>query len=129
MKKALKTIVLVLIFSIPFMFVLPVFAQANGEVQKGLDILKNSFPQGPARTATMRDLVKIVIDWALYFSAALSVIFIIVGGYIYITAGGDKDQAKKGRVALTNALVGLLMIVFSYTIVQVVFNFLISPAS
>ncbi len=92
-------------------------------VNKGLSDIAGSFPNS-GRVQDFPTLVKTVINWALYLSAIVAVIFIIIGGFLYITSAGNDSQAKKGRDTLVNALIGLTIIVLSYMIVQVVYNFL-----
>lgn len=90
---------------------------------EGLRAIQAAFP-GSQRATDFPTLVRIIINWALYLSAIIAVIFIIIGGYFYITSAGNESQATKGRTTLTNALIGLAIIVLSYMIVQVVYNFL-----
>ncbi len=110
---------------------IPLYAQAipactNGVdcPQKGLDDISAAYPTGAKRAVDVPSTVKLVINWALYLSAIVAVIFIIIGGFLYITSAGDAGQAGKGRTTLVNALIGLVIIVLSYLIVQIVYNFL-----
>ncbi len=96
------------------------------KVQEGLGVVGDAFPQGAKENLDIRATVKKVIDWALYVAAIIAVIFIIIGGYMYITSAGDPGKAGKGRSTLVNALIGLAIIVLSYMIVQIVYNFLIN---
>lgn len=90
---------------------------------EGLLAIKSAFP-GSSRASDLPTLVRIIINWALYLSAIVAVIFIIIGGFMYITSAGNESQATKGRTTLVNALIGLTIIVLSYLIVQIVYNFL-----
>lgn len=90
---------------------------------EGLSAIKSAFP-GSSRASDLPTLVRIIINWALYLSAIVAVIFIIIGGFMYITSAGNESQATKGRTTLVNALIGLTIIVLSYLIVQIVYNFL-----
>lgn len=92
--------------------------------QAGLQDVGVAFPGGAKRDYNIRDIAKLVINWALYLAAIIAVIFIIIGGFLYITSAGNDAQAKKGRETLTNALIGLTIIILSYLIVQIVYNFL-----
>ena len=99
---------------------------AGDKVQGGLNAIKESFPDTVVdKASTFSDLVKTIIDYALYLAAIIAVIFIIIGGYMYITSAGKDDQAKNGRKTLANALIGLVIVVLSYVIVQVVYELLI----
>ncbi len=93
--------------------------------QSGLEGIKSAFPNQTTTSDTVPELAKKIINWALYFSAIIAVIFIIIGGFMYVTSAGDQAKAGKGRATLVNALIGLVIIVLSFLIVQVVYNFLI----
>lgn len=90
---------------------------------EGLTAIQGAFP-GSNRAKDLPTLVKVVINWALYLSAIVAVIFIIIGGFMYITSAGNESQATKGRTTLINALIGLVIVVLSYMLVQVVYNFI-----
>lgn len=96
-------------------------------VQDGLDDISAAFPETAIKKDTgPEELAKTIIEYALYLSAVIAVIFIIYGGYQYIFSGGSDEKAKDGRKTLTNALIGLTIIVFAFIIVQVVYKFLIN---
>lgn len=69
------------------------------------------------------DIFRLVINWALAIAFILAVIFLIYGGFQYIFAGGNEDTAKAGRTTIFNALIGIVIIVLSYIIVQIVYRF------
>ncbi|QQS22850.1 hypothetical protein IPM19_04475 [bacterium] len=101
-------------------------SSSGNRVQDGLNDIKEVFPETVVdKGATPQSLAKTIIDYALYLAAIISVLFIIIGGYYYITARGDEAQAKKGRTTLVNALIGLAIVVLSFVIVQVAYRFLI----
>ena len=116
----------------------PVFAQGTGTgsstcttsaagqdcAQQGLSAIGEAFPNGAKTAKTVPEIVRLIINWALYLSAIIAVIFIIIGGFMYITSAGDPAKATKGRTTLVNALIGLTIIILSYLIVQIVYNFL-----
>lgn len=103
----------------------------NQSVKGGLDDLKNcagnSIPDaGINSSGDVLALVAKVIQWALYISGAAAVLFVIYGGYVYMTAGGNAEAAGKGRQTVVNALIGLVIIILAYIIVNVVVNFILS---
>lgn len=100
-------------------------SSGGSRIQDGLDKISDAYPDTIVdKNATPEDLAKRIIDIALYVSAIIAVIFVIYGGYQYIFAGGNDETAKSGRKTLTNALIGLAIIVLSFIIVQVVYRFL-----
>lgn len=54
----------------------------------------------------------------------ICLLFIILGGYRYVTSGGDQEAAESGKKMISNAVIGLVIIIFSYIIVNLVVNVL-----
>lgn len=103
----------------------PPVGSTGDAAQEGLSAIGQAYPPGARTTdANIQNIAKKIIDWALYLAAIIAVIFIIIGGFLYITSAGDPGRATKGRNTLVNALIGLAIVVLSYLIVQVVYNFL-----
>ena len=71
---------------------------------------------------TFPGLILFIINAALGIVGLLSIAFIIYGGFQYITSRGDEEQASAGKKTLTNAIIGLVIILLSYTIVTVIFR-------
>lgn len=58
----------------------------------------------------------------LLFAGIIAVVFIIYGGYLYITSAGNEESAEKGKNTMVNAIIGIVIIVLSYVIVNVIVN-------
>ena len=67
-------------------------------------------------------LAVIVLNWILGVAGLVAVIFLIWGGFRYLTAGGNEDSTKAARTTIINALIGLVIIILAYVIVSVVVN-------
>ncbi|MBN2197800.1 hypothetical protein JW698_01215 [Candidatus Wolfebacteria bacterium] len=65
-------------------------------------------------------LVKNIVDFMIYLAIPLAIIMIIVGGIMIMTAGGSTERASKGRQILTAALTGLIIVLFSYLIIDTI---------
>lgn len=63
-------------------------------------------------------LVTNVISWILWFLGALAVVFVIYGGILYITSGGDAEKTKKARDTLLYAIIGVIIIILAIAIVR-----------
>jgi hypothetical protein len=112
-----------------FVIFLPLPAFAVDCPQEGFtkvgEICKPNNPFGESGIAGTSDVQKLgtsVINILLYVSGGLAVLFIILGGYQYITSGAAPENAKKGKKTLVYAVIGLILVVLSFTIVQVVTN-------
>lgn len=75
-------------------------------------------PGGNSAESIMTYIVKLFLG----FSGVIAMLYVIYGGFMYLTAGINADQAKSGRKIVTNAVVGLIVIILSYIIVTVVVN-------
>lgn len=59
-----------------------------------------------------------VLELLLRLGGVLAVVFIIIGGIRFITSLGNPEAIKGARDMIINALVGLVLIVLSTTIVS-----------
>ena len=70
----------------------------------------------PLTEGSLSDKIAAGINAALWFAGALAVIYLVYGGILYITAGGDAEKATKGRTALINAIIGVIVILLALLI-------------
>jgi hypothetical protein len=75
--------------------------------------------QGNDNAASM---IKIVINILLFLVGTVSVIMIIVGGIRYTTSNGNASQVKEAKDTIIYAVVGLIVSLMAYAIV----NFVVS---
>jgi len=71
--------------------------------------------------------VRKVINTLLYVLGAVAVLIIIVGGILYVVSGGDAANVKKAKDTIMYAVVGLVVALMAYAIVNFVITLL--PAS
>jgi len=97
-------------------------AQGNPNVEQGLRGVRGlfGFGGGISGSQTLGQFITNVIRMLLFFAAAIAVLFVIIGGYQYLTSAGDDEQAEKGKKTLINAIIGIVLIVLSYAIVTVI---------
>jgi len=69
-----------------------------------------------------------VLDLLIGFAAALSVVFIIIGSYQYLTAGGNDERIKQAHKTITWSLLGLFVTLLAFAVVQIVVNIDFDPA-
>ncbi len=70
----------------------------------------------------LKGFILFITQDILVFAGFIAVLFIIIGGYQYMFSGANEELAKKGKTTLTNAVIGLVIIILSYTIVSIVYN-------
>jgi hypothetical protein len=114
-------------FLVFFLFLFsPNLVLANRDVVSGLNFIKNLFSFGGisgSQTLTgPSGLIYRVLSLMLFIAGALAVVFVVIGGYQYITSAGNEEQSEKGKKTLVNAIIGIVVIVLSFTIINVVVN-------
>jgi hypothetical protein len=72
------------------------------------------------RENTFQGLLGYLIVGLLGAAGLLAVFFIIFAGFQYLTSRGNEEQAQASKKTLTNAIIGLVIIILSYVIVVVV---------
>lgn len=65
-------------------------------------------------------LFKNIIDFMLYLIFPLAAVMIVYGGFLIMTAAGSPAKIGKGREVITAAIVGLLIALFSYFIIDTI---------
>jgi hypothetical protein len=55
------------------------------------------------------DTIYTVTDWIFYLAVAVAVIFIILGAFSIITAGGSPEKVQSGRNYILYAIIGLII--------------------
>lgn len=77
----------------------------------------------PLGTTSIPDLVGRLIRSLLGVVGALFLAMFIYGGVLWSTAGGDPKQVQNAKTTLVNAVIGIIVIAFSYAIVSSIFTF------
>ena len=67
-----------------------------------------------------KDLSGWALSLALGFGGAIAILLIMVGGYKVMTSQGDPEKLEDGKGTLTAAISGLIFIILSVTIYQIV---------
>ena len=62
------------------------------------------------------------INIALGIVGLIAVIFLIYGGFRYITSAGNEEVAEGAKKTIQNSIIGLVVIILSYTIITVIIN-------
>lgn len=92
------------------------FEQGRGEVAGSPN------PQtGQVDAATIKGIEAIlnnVLSAALAFAAIVLFVMFLIGGFRYLTSGGDAKAAEAARGTLTHAILGLVVLIFAYIIIQ-----------
>ena len=105
----------------------PAFA-ANSEIQENLCGGANLEAPGSATTCAEDDgtgvngIVNTVITVFSWVVGVVSVIMIIVGGFKYVTSGGESSGVTGAKNTILYAIVGLIIVAVSQVIVKFVLS-------
>jgi|SRR3989344_3073707 len=78
--------------------------------------------EGLIGSSSVFEVIAIVLKWLLTLAGVVATVFLIIGGYQYITAAGNEELAEKGRKTLINAVIGIVVVVLSMAIVTIITN-------
>jgi hypothetical protein len=73
-----------------------------------------------AAQGTLGQNITTIINFALGLLGLVAVAFLIYAGVLMVTAGGNEEQVGKAKKIITYAVIGIVIILLSYTIVQFV---------
>jgi len=65
------------------------------------------------------DIVSRLLIYIFPLAGIATFIYLLIGGFGYLTAAGNEEAAKKAQGQITNALIGFLIIFLSYWIVRI----------
>ena len=77
---------------------------------------------GGGNAAGVTNVASTVADILTLAVGALAVIFIIIGGFKYITSAGDASKSASARSTILYSVVGLVVVIFARVIVNFVLD-------
>lgn len=117
-----KNIVARLIASfIAAFYALPAYAVSVEEIEK---FRKGYLLEDPLGGKSVPELIARIISQVLPLVGALFLLMFIWGGIMWMTAGGDSAKVQKATKTLTNAVIGIAIVVFAYVIVSTLLDYL-----
>jgi len=66
-------------------------------------------------------ILRNILSFILAIAFIVAVIFLVVGGFRYIVSQGNEEGVEKAKGTITNAVIGIVVIVLAWVILQVVF--------
>lgn len=114
------------VFAIVSLLALPgvAFGQINLNTPSNSGLFKSMF--GCTTTANTGGSTMCILEKVLSFLLAVAfivaVIFLVVGGFRYIVSQGNEDSLEKAKGTITNAIIGIVVIVLAYIILQLIFG-------
>ena len=118
------------IFALFFIALLAFSALSPGPVfaETGVSDLKSNLTdfgsdtglgaQDGSKQPELKDTIAGVINIVLGFLGIVSVIIVIIGGYKWITAGGNEEQITQAKGNIKNAVIGIGIVLAAFVIVN-----------
>jgi len=123
MKKSIISIAIMtcVVFGVSVLSTASLSGSVSAQVSKGIDTATTSEMKGKSIDGD-KGLIKTIVNVLLWAVGILSVIMIIFSGFRYITSAGDAAKTKSAQSTLTYAVVGLIVAVFAWAIVNIVLD-------
>jgi|GEM_PF-2308514 len=111
----IQVLLLALLLSIPSLS----FAERKGSAPatKNPLIIDN-----PLKNDSLIAFINSIIDAALKLGAIVSVVAVILAGFMFVTAHGDEDKIKTAKNILLYAVIGMVILLGARMISEVIIN-------
>ncbi|MEY3470756.1 MAG: Type secretion system pilin [Candidatus Parcubacteria bacterium] len=100
-------------------------AGGSGGLLGGLNEFKGA-ESGLNTESTLIEYIANIIRWILGLLGTVFFVVIVLQGYIYMTAGGDSGKTASAISAITNAVIGLAIVMAAFLITNYVTSALVS---
>ncbi len=101
----------------------PVFI--GGGIAKGIEDIKPEVNKAGITTdATLTQMILYWVKIAIMLMGTMAFVAFVYAGILYVTSFTNEENAEKGKKIMIYAIVGIIIVLFSYTIV----NFFLSYA-
>lgn len=67
---------------------------------------------------SLGDLVNKIVQFLVPIASIALFLILIWGGYDYLMSGGEPDKVNSGKAKITAALIGYILLIFSYVIAK-----------
>ncbi|KKU49197.1 hypothetical protein A3H10_05235 [Candidatus Uhrbacteria bacterium RIFCSPLOWO2_12_FULL_46_10] len=124
-KKVLSVIFFILAFGL-LINILPVNAATSGcdiKFIPSVTIPGSNFIAGKGMSlncSSVGEYVKAIYTLSVYAGSILAVVVLMIGGFIWLTAGGNVSQVGQARSYIGGAIAGFVLLLLSWTLLQTV---------
>ena len=71
-------------------------------------------------TGTIIDIIAATMNWLLAILGFLGIIGFVIAGILYLTAAGDEDQIGKAKNAMMYSIIGVIVALIGFVIINAV---------
>ena len=76
----------------------------------------------PQDGASLTEIVQSILNWIFGSIGIVAVVMIIIGGFNFLTSAGDPGKVKKGKDTILYGIIGLVVALLAFAIVNFVLN-------
>ncbi len=84
--------------------------------------INNIFNLFPDQNASLPEIVQGILNWIFGIIGIIAVIMVILGGFKLMTSTGDPGRVKKGKDTILYGIIGLVIALLAFAIVNFVIN-------
>ena len=114
MKKIVKQVLI--LFFLLTVLILPYFVFAATAPLEGLKDVQELSGYAEADEYTVSTIAGTIVASALSFLGIIFIVFMIYGGYLWMSDQGNEEQVEKAKKIIRNSVIGLIIIVSAYAI-------------
>ena len=121
MKKVVFISLIVLSLVLPMMFYAN---QAVGAVKmdEGLDVLTGTEGPYAGTTTKLPTVIGRIVKIVISFLGLLAAVIIIIGGFQWMTSGGNEEKIAGAKKLMINGLIGMVLVILAYAIASFVIS-------
>ena len=112
--------ILIALLFIPIVSSLAPIAQAQVTILPGTGELAEKIQTGEIHLTDLPLFIIEFINFGLIIAGSISLLFLVIGGYRYIIGGVVQAQREQGKNTIIYALLGLVIALLSWAIVNTV---------
>ena len=80
--------------------------------------------ENPLNADSFTELFVGIANWVAGFVSALAVLVVVIGGLQYMISGGNEEKTKAARRNIQWALIGLIIVLMSWSLLQTLLTIL-----
>ncbi|MEA3272866.1 MAG: pilin [Patescibacteria group bacterium] len=112
-----KRFIIIFIFLFLYIFIFANFTFAT-EGEKDLSIQLSSALGGTV--SGLPEFIERIYTYMIAIAGGLATVMLMLGGFIYLTAAGDKSKIDKALNMIGNAVIGLFLVIGAYVILNTI---------
>jgi hypothetical protein len=74
----------------------------------------------PNKFANIAKFLNIILPLTMIGAALIFLVMALFGGFTWLTSGGSQENLAKAQKTFTNAIVGLVIVVFAFVLTKVI---------